>query len=275
MKFAAVFLSSLLSLAAFAGEFKGRDYKYVDDGRHYTGFLVSDGTKRPGVLYATEWWGITQHDKDYAMKIAAEGYTVLVADFYQDGQWTLDPVKASERMEKVMKDEEDLMDRVDAAYLAMKKEPLIDSSKIAIVGFGLGGGVGLDYARSGADLKAVVNYYGGLNPAGYADASPKQKAMIEKRKIKVFHPEVLVIVGEDDAYVTEKQIKHFEKEMKKEKVKYRVEILKGTAHGFVRPDSTKISEQTADQMKLFFFSNPKAERQAWPLMTNFLKERLK
>ena len=49
-----------------------------------TGYLVQPAgeTNLPAVVVIHEWWGLNQHIKDAADRLAAEGYVVLAADLY-------------------------------------------------------------------------------------------------------------------------------------------------------------------------------------------------
>ena len=49
-----------------------------------TGYLVQPQgqTDLPAVVVIHEWWGLNQHIKDAADRLAAEGYVVLAADLY-------------------------------------------------------------------------------------------------------------------------------------------------------------------------------------------------
>ena len=44
---------------------------------------VAGGPQNPGVVVIQEWWGVTDQIKAHALRIAKEGYRVLVPDLYK------------------------------------------------------------------------------------------------------------------------------------------------------------------------------------------------
>src|SRR6266542_1102661 len=38
--------------------------------------------KRPAIVIVQEWWGLTDHIKDIAKRLAAEGYVAIAPDLY-------------------------------------------------------------------------------------------------------------------------------------------------------------------------------------------------
>jgi len=58
----------------------------------------------PGVIVVQEWWGLNDHIKDVAQRIAAEGFVTLTPDLYR-GQVTKDPNQASAWMAALDREE--------------------------------------------------------------------------------------------------------------------------------------------------------------------------
>src|SRR5918993_3497009 len=95
------FLTVLLYLALAArAEIKTQTLEYKDGDTTLKGYLAYDDAaegKRPGVLVAPEWWGVTEYPKSRAEQLAKLGYVALVADIYGEGFTTTDPKVAGER----------------------------------------------------------------------------------------------------------------------------------------------------------------------------------
>src|SRR5262245_38400397 len=66
------------------------------------GFLAYDDAvkgKRPGVLVVHEWWGLNQHARHQAERLAKAGYVGLALDMYGKGKVTTQPDHAKMMME--------------------------------------------------------------------------------------------------------------------------------------------------------------------------------
>lgn len=215
--------------------------------------------KHPGILLLPEWWGVTPLERENARRLASQGYVVLVADLYGDGFTTMDTEKADARLNETQSN----MDQLDAvfrkAFETLASRSDVDKTKLAVVGFGFGGAVAINQARHGLDARAVVDFFGGLNPL-----DPKDLA-------KTVTPELLILVGEYDAYVTERQFKPFRQEMKKAEARFTIEILPKVFHDFIRPGVNEISEKS----KIVMQYDPKATAKAWELTDRFLSRKLK
>ena len=115
-----------------------------------------------------------------------------------------------------------------------------------------GGTAVLDPARSGADIKGVVSFHGGLDSPTPADG----------RNIKA---KVLVMQGADDPFVPKKDIQACEDELKAAKVDYQFVFYSGAVHGFTMPMAGN------DNSKGMAY-NESADKRSWIAMRNFLDE---
>ncbi len=46
-------------------------------------FATSDNSARPGVVMIHDVWGLTDHTRDLARRLASEGFAVLALDLYR------------------------------------------------------------------------------------------------------------------------------------------------------------------------------------------------
>lgn len=122
--------------------------------------------KRPLMLVATNWLGVTDIAIERAKQMAGDKYVAFVACMYGDGKTCSGPPTSQEWMMSVRADRVEGRKRINAALETMIKEAdkrgIGDSSKKAAVGFCFGGGNVLELARSGANLDAVVCLHGDL-----------------------------------------------------------------------------------------------------------------
>src|SRR5271170_7826324 len=132
------------------------------------GALVYDETisgKRPAVLMAPNWLGMTDKAIERGKLIAGAGYVVFVADMYGAGTRPADFGEAAKLANPLRENAVEQRKRIRAAYDAMiaeaGKRNLIDGHRAAI-GFCFGGGNVLELARDGADIAAVVAIHSDL-----------------------------------------------------------------------------------------------------------------
>ena len=86
---APVLLTQSASIAR--AEVKTKAVQYKDGDTALTGHLAWDDAaagKRPGVLVVHEWWGLNEHAKERAERLAAEGYVAFAVDMYGSGKVT-------------------------------------------------------------------------------------------------------------------------------------------------------------------------------------------
>ncbi|MGC1237149.1 MAG: dienelactone hydrolase family protein [Xanthobacteraceae bacterium] len=124
--------------------------------------------KRPAVLLAPNWMGVTDTAIQRGELVAENRYVVFVADMYGAGTRPADFGEAAALANPLRADAIEQRSRVKAAFETMiaqaQKRSLIDDRRAA-VGFCFGGGNVLELARDGADLAAAVSIHGDLKTA--------------------------------------------------------------------------------------------------------------
>jgi carboxymethylenebutenolidase len=119
------------------------------------------GTAKGAVIVIQEAFGITDHIKDVANRLADEGYLAVAPHlFHRSG----DPIIAYDKMQEVMPHimqlkAETLKADVDAT-LAYLKGQGFSEKQIGVVGFCMGGTIAF-FAAGWYGLGAVVTFYGG------------------------------------------------------------------------------------------------------------------
>ncbi len=175
-----ILVSPFLAMAAamFAAsqaraEIVSKPIEYKVDETVLEGVLVYDDavkTPRPGVLVVHEWWGLNDYAKSRAKQLAELGYVAFAADMYGKGVLAKTPKEAKDLAGKLKGDRKLMRQRVNAALDVLKKQPTVDTSRVAAIGYCFGGTTILELARSGADLAAVASFHGGLDTTDPADA---------------------------------------------------------------------------------------------------------
>lgn len=246
-------LSCTLGARTALAELHTEAVVYQDGDQKLEGYLAYDAAKqgqRPGVLVVHEWWGLTEHPKESARKLAAAGYVALAVDMFGAGKVTDDAKQAGEWSGGVKGDPALLKRRFEAGLAALKARPEVDPAKIAAIGYCFGGTVVLEAARLGEPLAGVASFHGGL----------KSKVPPEERKLKA---QVLVLHGADDKFESDEEIAAFKEEMKKSGVKWQMEVYPGAVHSFTNPDVDRHNLAGAKY-------NAEAAQKSWDALMKFL-----
>ena len=201
---------------------KIENVEYKQGEKVYEGFIVyPENTKGPvpAILMVHNWMGITDETRHQAERIASQGYAVFAADIYGKGIRPKDQRGAAELATKYKTDRVTFRDHLQAALNTLRQQKDIDPKNIIAVGYCFGGTGVLELARSGADIKGVVSFHGGLD-------SPKPE---DGKRIK---SQVLVLAGADDPLQKSDDLHAFEKEMRDHHVAWQMVMYGGAVHSF-------------------------------------------
>ncbi|HEY3931923.1 MAG TPA: dienelactone hydrolase family protein, partial [Verrucomicrobiae bacterium] len=116
------------------------DYKQGDTTLE--GFLVYDDSisgKRPGVLVVHQWLGLTDYEKHRAEMLAQLGYVAFCADIYGKDARPKNVQEAGAEAGKFKSDRQLLRARVNAGLDVLEKNPLVDTNRVAAIGYCFGG----------------------------------------------------------------------------------------------------------------------------------------
>lgn len=111
------------------------------------------GETAPVVVVIHEWWGLNDHIRDVARRLASEGFDALAPDLY-DGKTTRDAGEAGA-----------LMSSLDTDQAVGKLSAVLDSAgdaagRAGVMGFCMGGSLTLALAARDARIAAAVPFYG-------------------------------------------------------------------------------------------------------------------
>ena len=259
MKIAQVLLiASILVSASASAKVITRNVDYKHDGTVMKGMIAYDDAikgKRPGVIVVHEWWGLNSYARSRARQLAKLGYTAFAIDMYGNGKIATHPKDAGAFAGEISKNLPLAKARFEAAMTTLKHDKTVDPDKIAAIGYCFGGGIVLQMARMGEDLKGVASFHGSL-----ASNIP-----VEKGKVKAA---ILVFNGEADPFTTPEQLATFEHNMSAADVNYKVYNYKGAKHSFTNPGSTALGKK----FNLPLAYNAHADKDSWAKMQTFFKE---
>ena len=253
---AALLPAGLTSQAAQAAvKVQTVDYKQADTTLE--GWLVFDDAqqgKRPGVVVFPAYYGPTDTEKDVAERLAKMGYVAFVADVYGKGIRPTNPKDAGAEMGKYMKDRGLLRLRAEAAFDQLRKNPMVNTGRLAAIGYCFGGAGALDLARSGAPLKITVSFHGVLT-----SPTPQDDSNI-KGRVPALH-------GADDPIVGPKDQDEFKKEMSAAHVDWQLVLYGGAVHAFTEKSAGNDNSKGAAY-------NANADKLSWEAMSQAFKDSL-
>jgi len=201
---------------------------YEIDGRKCEGMLVYDESvkkKRPAILLQCDWKGICPDTVAQARMIAGDKYFVFMADMWGAG-FGAKPKTFEELMKVSRALRADYKFTIDNNRKAMEilldegKKRGADTSKIGLVGYCAGGGFGLEYARTGPKVDAIVVFH--VTNPNPLDAS---------RPSNIKGP-VLILHGTVDPVTPLASIRALEEELDRTKVSWQTVIWSGACHSF-------------------------------------------
>lgn len=228
---------------------------YADGDTTLRGFLAYDDSTsepRPGIVVVPEAFGLGQNAKDRAVRLAELGYVALAADPYGEGREYTDLQEAMEAMGPLTEDPAVFRQRARVALETLSALPQTDNSKLAMIGYCMGGGLSLEMARDGAPLCGVVSFHGGLQT--------KQPATAGGVKAKI-----LVCHGVDDPMIPAEQVTDFMAEMTQAGADWQFISYGNTVHSFTNP--------LADgSLMLGIKYSAASDARSWQAMRNFFDE---
>src|SRR6185437_9224503 len=168
---------------------------YPADGIDGMGYLArpDDDQPHPGVIVIQEWWGLDEHIRDVARRVAGEGFVALAPDLYH-GEFATEPDEARKLVMNMNRDQ--AMKDLSGAVAHLRAMPDVQPKRFGCIGFCMGGSLTLALAVASPDIAAVAPFYAGMQPP------PEQLARIQG--------EIVAAFGGDDAGIPKDNIEKFE-----------------------------------------------------------------
>jgi dienelactone hydrolase len=238
---------------------QSEDVIYVGGDAELKGYLAWDADRddpAPGVLVVHEWWGCTDHVRQRADALAGLGYAAMAVDMYGGGRTVGHPNEANELMTGLLSDMNVVRARLAAAQEVLGHHSSCDASRVAAIGYCMGGGIVLNAARYGQDLAAVASFHGSI---GLGVAPAGEGTQIRGR--------VVAYNGEDDPFVSPEDIEALSADMASIGADYQFVNLPGAVHAFTNPGATDIGEAFGLPLRY----NERADRCSWEHMCLLLE----
>ena len=202
----------------------GEMVRFPMNGESGGGYLaVRPAGRGPGVVVIQEWWGLVDHIKAVADRLAAAGFTALAPDFY-DGRTTTSPDEAGKLMMalNIAGAEQKLRGAVD--YLLSRDEAQGD--RVGTVGFCMGGQLSLYAACANARVGACVDFYG-IHPNVKPD-------------LAVLQAPVLGFFAEKDGFVPPAAARQLESDLRAAGKSVDITVFEGADHAFFNDSRAEV-----------------------------------
>ena len=227
---------------------------------HAYGFLArpEDGV-HPAVVMIPDVWGLSDHYRDLAGRLAGVGLAVLAIDPYRKtGQPELTDVESAMAWIRELSDPL-LLETVQEAIDALAAHPAVAGSKIGITGFCMGGQYALLAACSCQGLSACAPFYGMLRYAEGLDQTRKPRSPLQA--LPDLTCPVLGLYGEEDPIIPVADVREMESVLSKSSHPFELKLYPGAGHAFM-------NEARPEMFR------PEAAADAWSRLVAFLSQRL-
>ena len=229
----------------------------------------SKGDRSPALLLVHEVFGVDPFMRSVAARFQERGFVALLPDLYSreglpgPAPSASDPAPAWSR-EEIRSAAASLPDRrvladleSGLAWLGQRSD--VDSQRMAVLGFCMGGNFALMLGCHSRRLRAVVDFYGRVR---YAELSEKKPMQPLEMVINLDVP-LLALFGGRDASIPAEDVRELELALDRFAKSHQIELYPEAAHGFANP--LRAADDSAD---------PAAERDAWRRVDAFLTEAL-
>jgi dienelactone hydrolase len=249
-----VLLSILAAVTPAMAKVVTKVVPYTQNDTTLKGFLAYDDAvsgKRPGVLVVHEFWGLNEFAKARAEKLAQMGYVALAADMYGEGKVTQNPEEAR-LLASHIRSTPLMRARAQAALQVLAAQKQVDPQRLAAIGFCFGGTTVLELAYSGAPVRGVVSFHGGLTV-------PKPE---DRQNLKA---SLLILHGAEDPHIKPEEIRAFQEAMGQSGADWQMNFYGGAVHSFANPAAGN------DKTKGVAY-NERAATRSWQAMQLFFQE---
>jgi len=224
---------------------------HPDDGVH------------PGVVMLHDVWGLSDHTRDLAGRLAAEGFAVLALDLYrrEPGLEIQDPGAFIRELSDPQVEAD-----VALAVRFLQRDPASAARKVGVVGFCMGGMYTLLAGCGVPDVAAVVPFYGLLShqhgllytPDGLDPARKPRSPLDAARNLAC---PLLGFFGAEDGLIPNSDVEELRQRARATGQPVEIVVYPGAGHAFMndtRPEAHR----------------PEAAADAWRRMVAFLRAQL-
>ena len=219
----------------------------VSDGFLYR---AEDGDRQPGILYLTDIGGIRPASREMAMRLAGEGFTLLMPNvFYRTRRppmFDFPRVHGEERSRQRFAElagplTPDAVERDAASYMAfLAGHPSVDDGPIGVVGYCITGGMAMRVAAAHPErIAAAAAFHGG---GLFTDAPTSPHLVLPRIKARLYFGHAV-----NDGSMPAEAIEKLNQALEAWGGRYESEVYEGAAHGWTMPDGHGYNEPQAER----------------------------
>lgn len=228
---------------------------YQGSGRNLRSelYLPAGSGRKSAVLVFPDVFGLGDHVRERAERLAKLGHVALACDIHGDGK-LFDKIDAAiENLQPLYDDAAQFRGVGLSALDALAARADVDATRMASIGFCFGGTMSLELARAGANIKAAVCFHGGLE-----SKAPAKAGMVKAR--------ILACIGADDPYIPPQERAEFETEMRNCGADWQMHLYGNTVHSFTNRQAAK--RQLPDAVRY----DVAADARSWAAMLELFDE---
>ncbi len=225
------------------------------------GFLSAPdgGGPHPGVVMIPDVWGLADHYRDLAGRLAAEGFAVLAIDPYRKtgkGAFT-DPAQAMQWIAGLP--DPLVLETAQEAIDHLAAHPAVAGRKLGITGFCMGGQYTLLAACACRGLSACAPFYGMIRYADDLDPAKKPRQPLDA--LVDLGCSVMGFYGEEDAIIPVADVRELRLRLDATSHGGQIVLYPGAGHAFMN-----------DTREAMFREEAAAD--AWSRLVPYLRDEL-
>ncbi len=221
------------------------------------GFLAQpEGGPQPGVLVIPDVWGLSDHTRDIAQRLAREGFAALALDVYRKtGRPTLADPAAGLAWIRELSDPL-VLATVQDGIDALARSPAVAGRKVGLIGFCMGGQYAWLAACACRGLSAVAPFYGMVRYAAGLDPKLKPRAPLDA--VAELSCPALGLYGCEDAIIPNADVDELELRLGQQRQPFELVRYAGAGHAFLNDTRPALYR-------------PDAAADAWRRLLTFLR----
>ena len=231
------------------GDIITREVTYAGPACALNAFVAepADADSSPTAIVVQEWWGLNEHIRDVARRLAREGYFAIAPDLYsrQGHKVATEPNMAAQLMGGLKKT--DGIADLQTTVQWLRAQDATRSTRIGITGFCMGGSYATLLPCESKEIAAAAPFYGEIPP---------------DEKLEQLGCPIFYAYGENDGWIQRADVDRLGAALKKFDKRGEVKIYKGCSHGFfndTRADVYRPAEakDAWERTLKLFAANPK------------------
>lgn len=173
----------------------------------------------PAVLLGHDGVGLERYQRRRADILAERGYATLALDYHAGRTYFGEPHAMLERVMPLLSDPARMREIGRAGLDALLAVPGVDASRLAALGYGAGGSIVLELARTGTPFAAVAAVHPAVTAARATDWTDVGATF-------------LLCTGSEDPLCTPEQLMSFTSVLQEAGVEWSVTVYGGAQHAF-------------------------------------------